>query len=139
MLFYINPLPYQFFLNWPIILKPLSQLAPDPFKTHCDRKFSNSYVLSLPLHDPSHLFYARKWSALTFEHVQNSEATLNDSNCCIGSHEHSRNVAQRCVDSGHTMFRTFICDTVLYDPESVVRHVAYDRATLYYRCSSFAH
>ncbi len=38
-------------------------------------------------------------SPLTFEHVQNSEATLGDSNCCIGSHEHSHNVAQSCVDS----------------------------------------
>ena len=43
-------------------LIPLSQLAPDRFKTVCDRKFSISYVLSLPLHDASHLFYARKWS-----------------------------------------------------------------------------
>ena len=41
---------------------PLSQLAPDRFKTLCDRKFSNLYVLSLPLHDASHLFYATKWS-----------------------------------------------------------------------------
>ncbi len=45
-----------------VFLKPLSQLAPDRFKTLCERKFSNSYVLSLPLHDASHLFYATKWS-----------------------------------------------------------------------------
>ncbi len=45
-----------------LLLKTLSQLAPDRFKTLCDRKFSNSYVLSLPLHDASHLFYAIKWS-----------------------------------------------------------------------------
>ncbi len=31
-------------------------------------------------------------SPLTFEHVQNSEETLGDSNCCIGSDEHSHNV-----------------------------------------------
>ncbi len=81
------------------LLKPLSQLAPDRFKTRCDRKFSNSYVLSLPLHDASHLFYPIKWSPLRFEHIQNSEATLGDSNCCTRSHEHSHNVAQHCVDS----------------------------------------
>ncbi len=43
-------------------LKPLSQLAPVRFKTLCDLKFSHSYVLSLLLHDASHLFYATKWS-----------------------------------------------------------------------------
>ncbi len=37
-------------------------------------------------------------SPLTFEHVQNSEAILGESNCCTGSHEHSHNVAQRCVN-----------------------------------------
>ncbi len=63
-----------------------SQLAPDQFKTLCDRKFSNSYVLSLPLHDVSHLFYAIKWPPLIFEDVRNSEATLDDSNCCIEFH-----------------------------------------------------
>ncbi len=41
---------------------PLSRLAHDLFKTVCDRKFSFSYVPSLPLQDASHLFYARKWS-----------------------------------------------------------------------------
>ena len=56
-------------------------------------------------------------SPLNSEHVQNSESTLGDSNCCIGSHEHSHNVAQRCVNSqqcctnfeGHKMIRTFVC------------------------------
>ncbi len=59
-------------------------------------------------------------SPLNFEHVQNSETTLSDSNCCIGSHEHSRNAcngAQRCVNSlqcctnfeGRKMIRTFVC------------------------------
>ncbi len=43
-------------------VKPLSQLAPDRFKTLCDRKFSNLYVLSLLLHNASHLLYAIKWS-----------------------------------------------------------------------------
>ncbi len=33
-------------------------------------------------------------SPLTFGHVQNSEATLGNSNCCVGSHEHSHNIAQ---------------------------------------------
>ncbi len=32
-----------------------------------------------------------------------------------------------------------LCVRVLYDHESVVRHVAYDLATLYYRFTSLAH
>ncbi len=79
---------------------PLSQFAHDRFKTVCDRKFNSSYVMSLPLHDASHLFYARKWShRVASDFWPNSEATLGDSNCCIGSQEHSHNVVQRCVNS----------------------------------------
>ncbi len=51
----------------------LSQLAPNHFKTLYDHKFSNSYALSLPLHDASQLFYSIKWShrsPQTFKHVR---------------------------------------------------------------------
>ncbi len=50
-----------FFKTAVVTLMGISQLAPDSFKTLCDREFSHSYVLSLPLHDASHLFYAIKW------------------------------------------------------------------------------
>ncbi len=58
----VTPIGSQLLTKMKKVLKPLSQLAPDRFKTLCDRKFSNSYILSLPLHDASHLFYATKWS-----------------------------------------------------------------------------
>ena len=78
-------------------LMPPSQLAPDHFKTLCDRKFSNSYVLSLPLHDASHLFYAIKWShKVAFDFWTCSKVRGNTWRSKV-LHWVSRTFVQRCT------------------------------------------
>ncbi len=125
--------------KWRGILKPLSQLVPGRFKTLCDRNFNNSYVLSLPLLDASHLFYAIKWShQITSDFWTCSKFRGNTRHFNL-LHWVSRTFAQPCTtlcrltrvlcEFLRSQDDSHLCMRVLYDHESVIRHVAYDLAT----------
>ncbi len=106
---------------WSAII-PLSQMTPDPFKKVCDRKFTSDF-----------------WTCSKFRGNTWRFKLL---------HLVSRTFAQRCTtlrwlarvlheilrsqDDSHLFMR------VLYNHASVVKLVAYDLATLYYRCTSLA-
>ncbi len=127
----------------------LSQLAPGRFKTFCDRKFSKSDVLALPLHDASHLFDAIKWSHQVASDFWTCSKFRGNTRRFKLLHWVSRTCAQYCTTFyqlarvWHEFLRSqdgsHLCMRLLYGHGSVVRHVADDLTALYYRCTSLPH
>ena len=133
-------------------LRPFHNWPPTALKHFCGRKFSHSYVLSLPLHDASHLFYAIKWSHQVASHFWTCSKFRGNTWLFKLLHWVSRTFAQRCTTlgwlarvlheflaKGRKMIRAIVCVCCMTMSQSLVRHVAYDLAMLYYRCTSLAH